>query len=97
MLSDSECRQLVGALDDPETAQELAKRVGIPVTTTYRKLDALEEVGLVDRRTVIRVDGRNETRFQAVVERAELALDDGRQFESRIGGDDEGGHDGHSQ
>lgn len=48
------------------TAQELAKLTDTPLSTTYRKLGTLEEIGLVDQRLRVRPNGKHPEEYRAV-------------------------------
>lgn len=70
-LDDPASRTIVETLAEPMSAGEVADESGVPLSTTYRKLDELAAASLVDRRTVIRRDGHHTTEyrtdFEAVV------------------------------
>lgn len=63
-LDDSDCRAILRALDAPMTARELMDELGLSQTTTYRKLERLDEAGLLDEETEIRDDGHHATRYE---------------------------------
>ena len=83
-LSDPDCRTLVGAIDDPMTANELSEACDIPQSTTYRKLDLLSEASLLEELTEIRSDGRHTTRYAVAFEDVEVSLTDEREFAVEI-------------
>lgn len=80
-LEDDACREIVSALDEPMSAQEVADSAGVPLSTTYRKLDDLTEASLVDERTEVRPDGHHRSRYVVDFERIVVELDEERNFE----------------
>jgi DNA-binding transcriptional ArsR family regulator len=77
-LGDADCRTIAARLDEPLTASEVSEQCDVPLSTTYRKLDRLTEVGLVAEGTRID-DGHHASvyrpAFDAVtIERAEEGL-----------------------
>lgn len=47
------------------TAEELAELCGTPISTTYRKLNHLEDAGLIEQRTRISDDGKHPEEFRS--------------------------------
>lgn len=83
-LSDPDCRTLIGAIDEPMTANELSESCEIPQSTTYRKLDQLSDATLLEELTEIRSDGRHTTRYAIAFEDVEVSLTDDREFALEI-------------
>lgn len=81
VLEDPACRQIVQRADTPMTADEVAERADIPLSTTYRKLDRLSETTLVATQTQVRQDGHHQTRYRANIEEVSIWLDDEREFD----------------
>lgn len=79
-LHDQDCRTIIRHLDEPMTAQELAKHTDIPQSTAYRKLDKLTEATILDERTEIRSDGHHTTRYVIDIEEVRFTLEDTREF-----------------
>lgn len=79
-LEDPACRQLVGALDEPRSADELAEVCDIARSTVYRKLDMLAEASLVDETTEIRTDGHHTTRYAVDFEAVHVLLEENLAF-----------------
>jgi predicted transcriptional regulator len=88
-LDRSESRRLMEVLDDRRTdallealasadgrltVNELSDGSDIPLSTVYRKIDGLEDVGVVDGRTELRHDGKHTSSYGLVVDRVELDL-----------------------
>lgn len=63
-LSDSVSRAILSALAaEPLTASELAEACGMALSTTYRKVDELAEIGLLEDHVRIRTSGNNAREF----------------------------------
>lgn len=80
-LDDHDCRTIIGNLDEPRTAPELAEVCDIPRSTLYRKLEQLTAASLLAEGTEIRRDGSHASRYEidfrevVVLLDEELALD----------------------
>lgn len=83
-LADEHCRTLVRTMDAPHDAAELSERSDIPLSTTYRKLDYLEEATLIEELIEIRSDGRHTSRYEPAFDRIEITLTEDREFELDI-------------
>ncbi len=83
-LDDPVCRDLVKHLEGTATASDLSERAGVPLSTTYRKLDRLEEASLLTTRTEIRRDGHHTSHYRVDFERVAVALDEHREFEVSV-------------
>jgi DNA-binding transcriptional ArsR family regulator len=83
-LDDPDCRAIISALDEPMTASEISDESGVPLSTTYRKLDLLSEASLLDERVEIRSDGQHASRYRVAFEEVIIALSEGREFEVDI-------------
>lgn len=59
LLADEVARSILATLDEPMTTQELAAACDIPRSTAYRKVDRLQEAGLVTDRIRVSPDGRH--------------------------------------
>jgi DNA-binding transcriptional ArsR family regulator len=75
-LADPDCREILAALDEPLTAKAVVERCDLPRTSTYRKLEALSDAGLVEERTDLRVDGHHATTYVRDVSGVVLDYDD---------------------
>jgi DNA-binding transcriptional ArsR family regulator len=58
-------------------AREIAEDVGVSRTTVYRRLDRLEEVGLVQASMVYNPKGHHRQHYEVAVDRVRLDLCDG--------------------
>jgi len=63
-LGDEPTRTIIETLSEPMTANELSEACDIPLSTMYRKLDALAEASLVTESTEIRQGGQHTTRYE---------------------------------
>lgn len=77
-LESDAARRLLGHLDTPRTAQDLARRSDVPLSTVYRSVERLADAGLVRTRTEIRFDGTHPTRYELAVDSVTIRIaDDG--------------------
>ncbi|WP_135363816.1 winged helix-turn-helix domain-containing protein [Halosimplex halophilum] len=83
-LDDPDCRAIVSALEEPMTASEISEASDIPLSTTYRKLDRLEEAQLLFEGTEIRPDGQHASIYEVDFEEVVIALTEEREFETEI-------------
>lgn len=75
LLGDRQCRDLLGAASEPKTASELSDACGVPLSTTYRKLDRLSDADLVTVRTRIGADGDHARRYVRNVSEVVVCLE----------------------
>ncbi|WP_137286041.1 helix-turn-helix domain-containing protein [Halorussus salinisoli] len=73
-LDDPDCRAIVKQLDEPMTASEISDAADIPLSTVYRKLDALSEASLLSELTEVRSDGHHTTRYDLDFEEVSLSV-----------------------
>lgn len=95
-LSDTDCREiLVATSDDPMTVAELVEECEIPMATTYRKVERLVELDLLDERIRVRPRGRNSREYRLRAEAVHVTIPDERTpavtFSCTIGGSDPAG------
>lgn len=83
-LDDEDCRDIVTALDEPMTASDIAEESGVPLSTTYRKLELLTEASLLHEGVEVRPDGQHASRYSVSFEDVVISLDDERTFEVEI-------------
>lgn len=78
-LADPDCRAILAATADaPRTAGELATDCEIPASTTYRKVETLTELGLVDERIRLQRAGRCPSEYSLATEAVRVDLGEGR-------------------
>ncbi|WP_225335865.1 helix-turn-helix domain-containing protein [Halomicrobium urmianum] len=83
-LDDEDCRAIVSALDEPMTASEISDESGVPLSTTYRKLEQLTEASLLYEGVELRPDGQHASRYAIGFEDVVISLDEERAFEVDI-------------
>lgn len=88
ILRDDDRQQiLLDAIDDPDSrrilartgadalsASEIAERCGLPLSTTYRKLNALSDAGLLFERTRIRQSGKHLSEYRRRVDDVKISV-----------------------
>jgi len=79
-LDDPACREIVSALSEPMTAEEISDATDIPLSTTYRKLDRLTEASLLEEGVEIRSDGQHASRYVVAFDEVSIGLSEGREF-----------------
>lgn len=93
VLSDDAAQRIIAALDEPMTASQISEECDIPLSTTYRKLDAMTDAELLNESTEIRRDGQHTTRYAVAFDSVTVGLTDDRdlvvEFERPEGGADE--------
>jgi len=82
-LDDPDSRTIIKRLEKPMTAREISDVCDLPLSTTYRKLDRLNEASLLDEKAEIRTDGHHTMRYERAFESVMIALGDG-DFEVNI-------------
>jgi len=75
-LHDDDCRTIITHLNEPMTADTIAERTDIPLSTTYRKLDALTAAGLVAEGVEIRSDGQHASQYMVAFDAVSIELTD---------------------
>jgi DNA-binding transcriptional ArsR family regulator len=83
-LDDPDCRDIVSVLEEPMTASEISELSGIPLSTTYRKIDRLKEAELIYEGTEIRPDGQHASKYEIDFEEVIISLTEAREFEADI-------------
>lgn len=77
LLGDEYTRQVLAAVtEQPRSGSEVVDAAEVSKATAYRRLDALEEAGLVDSEMVFDPDGHHHERFHAVVESIGITFGD---------------------
>lgn len=78
LLDDEYARSLLSATShEPMTAPELSDQCDMSVSTVYRRLNALEDCGLVTAEHVPDLDGNHKRRYEAHLDTLVVSLDDG--------------------
>jgi DNA-binding transcriptional ArsR family regulator len=88
-LHDEDCRTIITNLTEPMTADEIAETTDIPLSTTYRKLDALTAAGLVAEGVEMRADGKHASQYMVAFDSVSIDLSEDREFEVDVTEDNE--------
>jgi len=83
-LDDPDCRTIVSILEEPMTASEISDASDIPLSTTYRKIERLEEAQLLYEGTEIRSDGQHASTYEVSFEEVVIRLTEQREFDTEI-------------
>lgn len=75
-LDDEDCREIVSVLERPMTASEISEASGVPLSTTYRKLELLTDASLLYEGVDVRPDGQHTSRYMIDFEEVVISLDD---------------------
>ncbi|MFP4217616.1 MAG: ArsR/SmtB family transcription factor [Salinarchaeum sp.] len=78
LLADEHAQAIIETISDEALpARTIATELDISRATVYRRLNRLEEAGLVTSAMTYRSDGRHRQRFRATFEEVRLAIDGG--------------------
>jgi predicted DNA-binding ArsR family transcriptional regulator len=76
VLGDADCRAILDATSDGAlSAKEVSETCELPISTTYRKLDLLTDVGLLEERTRIRYSGKHISEYCRSVTDVVVSID----------------------
>ena len=79
LLGDEYTRRVFEAVSEtPRGGREIAEVTGVSRATVYRRLNDLEDAGLVASELAIADDGNHHERYEAVAESLSVGLDGGR-------------------
>ena len=68
-LDDADCRRILAATDgEARSASELAEACDIALSTTYRKLDTLTDLGLLSEQLRVRRSGAHTSEYRRAVD-----------------------------
>jgi DNA-binding transcriptional ArsR family regulator len=68
LLTDADCRAILTATtDEALTAREVSEDVDLPLSTTYRKLEALTDAGFLAEGTRFDSDGSHPSQYRRAV------------------------------
>lgn len=68
LLEDAVCRSILSATRTPATAGEIAHACNLPLSTTYRKLDQLEEAAFLEESTRPQRRGKHPQQYQRLAD-----------------------------
>lgn len=84
-LDDADCRAVLEETDDTAlSAKEVSEHCGLPLSTTYRKLDLLAEVGLLEEQTRVRRSGKHTSEYTRTVDSVAVSLGSRGETELRV-------------
>lgn len=73
-LTDASARAIVAAIDDePLSAHELSARCDLSLSTTYRKVNELSQLGLLEEEVRLGMDGKHISVYQCPYETISVA------------------------
>ncbi|MDE1763649.1 MAG: helix-turn-helix transcriptional regulator [Thaumarchaeota archaeon] len=80
VLGDRYSREIIILLKDSEmTAQDIATKLGMPVSTVYRKIKFLEYMNMIKKTKVVRtLEGLDESYYKGLVSEIEIRFRDGK-------------------
>lgn len=76
VLHDSDCRAILDKTSaDSLSVKELAETCDIPLSTTYRKIDLLTEIGLLEEEGIrLRRSGKHVSEYTTAVENVKITI-----------------------
>jgi predicted transcriptional regulator len=78
LLTDEYVHDIVGHIaDESLAARTIADRLGVARSTVYRRLDRLEEAGMLETEMVYHPDGHHRREFTVSLDEVVLSFDDG--------------------
>ncbi len=80
VLGDRYSREIIILLTNNElTAQEIATKLGIPISTTYRKIKFLEYMKIIKKTKVVRtLEGLDESYYRGLISEIDIKFKDGK-------------------
>lgn len=76
VLEDRDCRAILQTIDDrPLSAQNLATKCDLSLSTTYRKVNRLSQIGLADEEIDISCDGTHTTVYHSRFDSLQVSAD----------------------
>lgn len=75
-LEDKDCRDILEVTtEEALSASELSEVCGLPLSTTYRKLEKLTETGLLDERVRLSTSGKHTSEYAVDVSDIQFSID----------------------
>lgn len=75
-LEDPDCRAIIEATStEAMSASELSEECDLPLSTTYRKLDKLTEVDVLEERVRLSRSGQHTSEYMLQIDQIELTVD----------------------
>jgi len=76
LLSDDCAREILAVVaEEPTPARNISERLDVSRTTVYRRLDRLEEAGLLDAQLAYDPDGHHRKEFRLAVDQLAVTVD----------------------
>lgn len=89
VLEDKDCRSIIEATrTEALSAAELSEQCDLPQSTTYRKLDELTEVGVLEERIRLSSSGQHSNEYALQVDGIEISVDSDCGVIVRISGEE---------
>ena len=77
LLGDEYTRRVLQAVvSEPKSGREVVEEASVSKATAYRRLETLQEAGLVESRTVFDPDGHHHEQFRAILDGVTVELRD---------------------
>jgi predicted transcriptional regulator len=77
LLGDEYTRKVLQSIvSEPKSGSEVVEDAAVSKATAYRRLETLQEAGLVESRTVFDPDGHHHKQFQAVIDGVTVEIED---------------------
>lgn len=79
ILADDYSREMIVLLTNTEmSAQQIASKLDIPTSTTYRKLKSLENLKIIKKTKVVRtLEGLDESYYKSTIKEIDIKFKDG--------------------
>lgn len=76
VVDDADCRTVLEATSDEAlSAGELSEACDLPLSTTYRKVELLDDVGALAERTRLRPSGKHTSEYRRALDSVVVSLD----------------------
>lgn len=77
VLQDADCRAILAATSEEAlSAKELSEVCRLPLSTTYRKVDLLADLGALAERTRLRASGKHTSEYERLIDSVVVSLDE---------------------
>ncbi len=78
VLNDADARAILEATSsEPKSAMELSDCCNLPSSTTYRKVDQLTELGLLEEQLVVKTTGHHVCTYELQLDSVNISLQNG--------------------
>jgi predicted transcriptional regulator len=84
-ITDCECRRILSAIEtEAKAVKELSEECDIPLSTTYRKVNRLQEAGLVEEKIELSSSGNHTSVYRQEFDGAMITLSEDGEFEVEL-------------